>query len=50
LNSSRSNWLEAIPATQAGILNFVRQLSVQADCAVTYLYAGDVNQTEAWKA
>ena len=43
------NALDSVPATQEGIMNFVRQLSVQADGAVTYLYAGEVNGTEAWR-
>jgi hypothetical protein len=43
------NALNTIPTTQEGIMNFVRQLSVQADGAVTYLYAGKVNDTDAWR-
>lgn len=41
--------LSSVNATQADIIAFVRQLSVDAPGSTTVLYSGDINGTPAWQ-
>jgi hypothetical protein len=41
--------LSNVNATQADIIAFVRQLSVDAPGSTTVLYSGDISGTPAWK-
>ena len=41
--------LTNVGATQTEIINFVRQLSVEAQGSTTVLYSGDLSGTPAWE-
>lgn len=42
--------LSNVGATQAEIIAFIRQLSVEASGSTTVLYSGDISGTPAWKS
>ena len=41
--------LSSVKATQADIIAFVKQLSVEASGSTTVLYSGTINGTPAWQ-